>query len=773
MAAYGVDETRLLRAFLEEAEDLSQKLGDTLLALETDRGNAQLINEVFRLTHSLKSESALMGFANLSELAHRMEDVLGFARDGTLQLERQVMDGIFAGSDLIAEMMTAVGRGGSDADYDTGRVRAALSAAIEGVRPVHAAAGPVARPPSSEPRPARSVPLQLGMFEQGLLSEARDRGESLCEVSVDVDDAEPMKFARAYLVFSNLELVANVVAVDPFMEGELLDDSRYATTTLLLTTDRDEESLRGAASVDQITAVRVQWRDFAAYLAPGGNARDTAPGGNARDTAPGGNARDTAPGGHARDTAPGGVSPPPTGGNGKGQEQRVGPAVEGAAPGPAAELPAAVVEALPAPGGERMGALAGNAPGAPAVQAEGQGRGPGPVERASIRVDTRKLDDIWSLIAELVLSKSHIGRLSEDLSRGADMNSVREELAESFESLDKISNGMQQAMMDTRMIPISVIFSKFPRLVRDLSRKLGKPVELAISGEDTEIDRSIVEALADPLTHIIRNSLDHGIESPEERVRRGKSEKGRVSVAARRQGGNVVIELTDDGRGIDGGQLRAKAAAMGIAGAASFTEAQLLELVFLPGFSTKEVVTDLSGRGVGMDVVATRIRVDLKGDVLLSTEPGRSTRVTLVLPLTLTIVNALLVRGDSQLYAIPLTDVDSTAKLLATEVSGGEGRETSLWMGEELPVYSLGGLFGAGRRRTEEYFAVVLRQDDRGAFLMVDELIEEREVVIKPVDDLLNPQRLFSGVSVLEDGRLVFILDTSFIRREHFREEGP
>ncbi len=195
------------------------------------------------------------------------------------------------------------------------------------------------------------------------------------------------------------------------------------------------------------------------------------------------------------------------------------------------------------------------------------------MEKTTIRVDTRKLNDLWSLIAELVLHKSHIARLSEDIGRGKDVHSVREELVESFDSLDKISSGMQQAMMDTRMIPISVIFSKFPRLVRDLSRKLGKPVELVLAGEDTEIDRSVVEALSDPLTHIIRNSLDHGIEFPEERVRQGKSEKGTVSVTARRQGGNIVIELEDDGRGMDVETIRRKALDMGMSEAETFTEA--------------------------------------------------------------------------------------------------------------------------------------------------------------------------------------------------------
>jgi two-component system, chemotaxis family, sensor kinase CheA len=709
MAVLAMDEARLRRAFLEEAEELSQKLGDTLLALETDRRNPALINEVFRLTHSLKSESALMGYTALTGLAHRMEDVLGLARDGRLALEKLAMDRIFAGSDLIAEMISAISKGGSDADFDLRAILSDLSSAAAAGGISAAAAGGI----SAAARESAWSEMQLGDIERQQLAEARDRGERLYRVAVRVDDAESMKFPRAYLVFSNLELMSNVVKVVPPMEGDTGEDSLYVTTTMLLTTTGEEKELVSAASVDQIAEVKIEHVDFAALFETG------------------------------------------TGRHGLAGVRALQPA-EAATMPPAAgvEMPTAEAADMTQPRG--------------AAGSGREGEATATAEKTSIRVDTRKLDDLWSLIAELVLHKSHIARLSEEIGHGADVHAVREELVESFDSLDKISSGMQQAMMDTRMIPISVIFSKFPRLVRDLSRKLGKPVDLVLSGEDTEIDRSIVEALSDPLTHIIRNSLDHGLEFPEERVRKGKSEKGRVSVSARRQGGTTVIELADDGRGMDVELIRQKAISRGIAGAQSFSEAQLLDLVFLPGFSTRDEVTDLSGRGVGMDVVATRIRSELKGDVALRTEPGRGTRVTLLLPLTLTIVNSLLVRGDAQRYAIPLSDVDSTAKILTTEIRGAEGRETSTWLGEEIPVYSLGSLFGTGRHRSEEHFAAVLRHGERKAFLVVDELIEEREVVIKPVDDLLNAHRLFSGVSVLEDGSLVFVLDTSFIRRENF-----
>jgi two-component system chemotaxis sensor kinase CheA len=702
MGITGFDEARLRRAFLEEAEELNQKLGDSLLALETARKDPALINEIFRLVHSLKSESALMGFQRLSELAHRMEDVLGKAREGKLEIDKTIMDRIFTGADLIAEMMAAISQGGSDHDFKTGTIMNDLAAAAGGQDAPAGVSAPHA-PEGQKPGPHT---FSLGGIERRQLAESRDRGETLYLLTFRVDDAEAMKFPRAYLVFSNLEQVASVVQVRPSMDGEPADDACYALMAVLLAAT-DEATLRDAAGVDQILDIGIERCDYAHYLeAPSLEHAATDSGAPAASAA------------------------------------------AAAAAAAAQELPAQPIE-------------------------EDASRRPAPVEKTSIRVDTRKLDDLWSLIAELVLHKSHIARLSEDVAKGADMHLVREELAESFDSLDKISGGMQQAMQDTRMIPISVIFSKFPRLVRDLSKKLGKPVELSLSGEDTEIDRGIVEALSDPLTHIIRNSLDHGIESPEERARAGKPQKGRISISARRQGGTIAIELADDGKGIDSARIREKAVAMGISGAQGASEARLLELVFLPGFSTKDVVTDLSGRGVGMDVVATRIRGDLKGDVVLRSEPGRGTQVTLVLPLTLTIVNALLVRGDTQLYAIPLTDLDSTAKIVASEIRGARGDERSAWMDEQIPVFSLGELFGSGRRPSEEYFAAVLRNADSRALLIVDELIEEREIVIKPIDDLLNPQRLFSGVAVLEDGRLLFILDTSFIRREHSSEEGP
>jgi two-component system, chemotaxis family, sensor kinase CheA len=681
----GPDDARLRRAFLEEAEELVQKLGESLSALEADLGSRDLVNEIFRLTHSLKSESALMGHSSLSGLAHAMEDVLGAVRDGEMPMEKDVLERLVAGADRCAAMMSAISRGESIADSDASDVLRDLRTLISSRRGPRDAQENAPRSGGREGevtgRAAGNAEPVFDSHELSRLAEACDRGESLVRMTITVDHDEPMKFVRAFLVFNNLELTANVIKVIPAMDGEPAEDSLYGQTIFYLTSLSSDDELRAAARVDQIATVETEQLEF--------------------------------------------------------------PALQGQPRGNGGASTAAGKEQGPAPGGA-------------------------PTEKTTIRVDTRRLDDLWSFVAELVLHKSHISRLSEGVARGMDSASIREELIESSDSLEKISSGMQQAMRDTRMIPISVIFGKFPRLVRDLSRKLGKPVDLVLAGEQTEIDRSIVEVLSDPLTHIIRNSLDHGLEFPEERVRLGKPERGKIAVSARRQGGTIVIELADDGRGLDTERIRQKAVSLGIPDAASLGEADLRELVFMPGFSTKEVVTDLSGRGVGMDVVATRIRTDLRGDVELASETGKGTRVILRLPLTLTIVNSLLVEDDGQLYAIPLTDLDSTSKVSSADICAQEQGEAGPWMGELIPLYSVSGMLGSRRTPRDEYFAVVLRHGTSRGLLVVDELIEEREIVIKPVDDLLNTRKLFSGVSVLDDGRLVFILDTSFLRRDNF-----
>ena len=678
--AESAPDPRMLAAFIEDAEDRSQKLSTLVAGLEPGAVNVEAIHETFRAAHDLKSASATAGFLRMAKLAHRMEDVLHRVRDGALQIDDPVRDALLEGADRIAEMVAAIGRGGGESSVDVAAAMAALSAfappPAEGPGDRDSARGPGE---AALPRPALTEKA-FGAYERAQVREAGDRGESLFRLTCDLDPDEQMRFARAYLLYAGLEDAVNVVAVNPPMDpsavepdarGSVPDDRAYAHVTVWFTSPGDgSEAMAAAVGAGTVKVERLETASLFA--------------------------------------------------------------------GPPADVPSTTEPAAAA--GRRTA-----------------------VERTTIRVDTRKLDTLWTLVAELVQAKARIGTIGERMGRGEDAEGLRAVLGEAFDSLDKISGGMQQAMVETRMIPIRVIFEKFPRLVRDLSRKLHKAVDFEAAGEDTEIDRGIVEALADPLQHLLRNAVDHGVEFPEDRVRHGKSERGRVRVSASQQGGRIVIEVSDDGRGIDVDAVRAKALAQGIPGAGAMRERELLELVFRPGFSTRADVSEVSGRGVGMDVVATSVRTDLKGEVLLDSRPGAGTHVTLLLPLTLTIMRALLVRGESHVFAVPLAGVETTTRILNTEIRGAGDRLACTWQGAETPLFTLGGLLGRTWRRAEEHAAVVVRRGASRACLVVDELLEEREIVIKPLDDLANHRRLFSGVSVREDGTLVFILDTSFV----------
>jgi two-component system chemotaxis sensor kinase CheA len=374
-----------------------------------------------------------------------------------------------------------------------------------------------------------------------------------------------------------------------------------------------------------------------------------------------------------------------------------------------------------------------------------------------VRVATRKLDELWQLVGELVHCRARYSMLAGGLA-----SEERLELERLTDGLERITNQMQQAVMQTRMVPISVLFNKFPRLVRDLSRKLGKNVELELHGRETEIDRSLVEALSEPLTHLIRNSLDHGLETVEERLAQGKPATGRVTISAQQRGGKIVVEVSDDGKGLDYERIRRRAQA-----APEATDEELTGYIFLPGFSTREDVTELSGRGVGLDVVATRIKEDLKGEVLVRSSPGAGLFITIILPLTLTILHSLIVRLGQSFYAIPMQDIEQTLQVEPASLRRPlpEAPERLPYGGGDLAAMRLEALLEAPRRAeaASELQGVILRQRGRNICLLVDEIEEEQDVVIKPIADLLNPKHLFSGVTVLGDGRIAFLLDTARI----------
>lgn len=405
------------------------------------------------------------------------------------------------------------------------------------------------------------------------------------------------------------------------------------------------------------------------------------------------------------------------------------------------------------------------APAAPAAERRGTN---------TIRVEHAKLDHLMNLIGELIINRNRFAMLARDLAAGGDPHEVAQHLQETTDAMTRISDDLQDTIMHVRMLPVHTVFSKFPRLIRDLSRKSGKQVELITEGEETELDKSVVEVIGDPLVHILRNAVDHGLEPPEERRRQGKPETGRVWVRAAHKGNAVVIEVEDDGRGIDPDIMRQKGVEKGLITpeqARNMDDAAARELIFAPGFSTAAQVTDISGRGVGMDVVRTNIK-ELKGSVQVTSEVGKGTRFTLSLPLTLAIIDALLVRVSGHIFAIPLDAVSETTKIPEESISRVNRRDAVTLRGEVVALVHLADILGlpTAPRPDKTLPTVLIAVQDRRLGLVVDELLLRQDVVIKALGDYLGDIPGISGATILGDGRVILILDPHEIFRMAMRQ---
>jgi two-component system chemotaxis sensor kinase CheA len=370
----------------------------------------------------------------------------------------------------------------------------------------------------------------------------------------------------------------------------------------------------------------------------------------------------------------------------------------------------------------------------------------------TVRVDAERLDQLMHLMGELVVQRTHV----EILAAQADVPG----LGQAMQELTRCSHGLQAMVMQVRMIPVEAVFLRFPRLVRDLSSKLGKQVELKLVGQETELDRTVVDALGDPIVHLVRNALDHGLEGPEEREAAGKPATGTVEISARHAGGNVVITVSDDGRGVNPEAVAKKAVARGLITpeqAETIDAARAIELLFAPGFSTAETTSDISGRGVGMDAVRTKIR-ELGGEVVMISEPGHGSTAQIRLPLTLAIMSALLVRADGRSYGIALDRVDRTVRLADHTVRSAAGQRMLVMRDSVLPLRDAAGALGHGSDEECE-FAVIVHSQERSIALAVSELIGQRELVTRPLPSDVADLAAVSGAAVLSDGEIALLVD--------------
>ncbi len=455
------------------------------------------------------------------------------------------------------------------------------------------------------------------------------------------------------------------------------------------------------------------------------------------------------------------------------------PAAAAAIPPPAIPVPKAPVQALPVMQAAPIAQQAAPAsmPPAPATRADTAAPAEAGAKADSLqtlRVDVNKIDKVMDLTGEVVLVRNRLLNIVTRLEHQYNEDHDVQSLIEAVSFLDLITSDMQLGVMKMRMQPIAKVFSKFPRVVRDISGPLGKQVDLKVSGEDTEVDKSVIEQIGDPMVHIIRNAVDHGLETPEVRIAKGKPAMGTISISAEQKGNQVIIEVSDDGKGIDLDRVRKKAVQKQLVTeeeAARMSDDAATNLIFLPGFSTNDVATELSGRGVGMDVVNTNIS-KLNGTVEIKTRKDAGSTFTIRIPLTLAIIQTLMVRCGTARYAVPLAPVEETLTVSAKDLSSLGGTEALIIRGKVYPLFTLASMLGSGKnsdgKEASLKYAVVVAIGEKRFCIGVDELLGQEEVVIKTVSGINTGSSYILGATITGDGKVVFILDLTAISKNAY-----
>ena len=707
-----------LKDFVDEAQELIGQLSAGLLKLEDVADDpGELVNDLFRYFHNLKGNSGIVGYNELNRLTHEAETLLNNVRKGEMAISNDLIDLLLLTVDALDALISGVDIPGGKANpLDMATLvekleRAANGGGVEMPFALPGAA-PAASAPAAEAGGEGDQSEDLATFKDTMRQQKETIDEALDKLGKDASQKDYID-----ALYRALSTVQNSCSYMGFEEAK-----GYAGVTAGLVDQARNTDMDFGLMVDllmQEVAIVYELVDKALVQAEA-------------DTA---GAPATPPASEEAAAAPQ-ASPSP---------EAAAPAPEAAAPAATAAAPAAVKSAAPASAAAK--------------------KDEAPKTSSTIRVDHEKLDHLMNLIGELIINRNRYTLLARQLedSSNVDLAEVAQVLSETTYAMARISDDLQDTIMKVRMVPVSTVFSRFPRLVRDLSRKSGKDVELIMEGEETELDKSVVEVIGDPLVHLMRNSMDHGIEPEEVRLAAGKPAKGKVFLRAYHRGNSVAIEVEDDGKGIDPEVMRAVAVKKGmmtVEETKALDDREAIELIFAPGFSGAEKVTDISGRGVGMDVVRTNIK-NLKGSVSISTEVGKGTRFTLSLPLTLAIIDALMINLSGELYAIPLDAVSETVKLEASRLTDVKGRKAVTLRGEVLGIMDLAGLLGlpSNMENQEMLPVVVIHDNDRRLGLVVDSLLERQEIVIKPLGEYLGDVPGISGATILGDGGVILILD--------------
>src|SRR6202790_202661 len=691
--------------FFETSQELLQALNDEALKLEKKPGDEEIVRVIRRTVHTLKGDSAACGLRELSELAHQFEDALSLEGTAT---QTAVAEIAFSAADVFTEMIAAYRRGKKlpstkalsqkiqqlTASPATGKTRRSKKSI--GTTPATTPSAP--RTPQSHKTAAHWTE-----YETLAMTQAQASGQDVFHVVVKIDPHCAMPIAGRQLVQNAIGVMGPVLGVRP----DAKSPAASRQVEFVLASVQSAEQIAAKCRIPTITAeVTVELMLDAAAVVK---------------------------------------TPPVSKSTFEGPTEILGE-VSGEVP---LKVPAA---RTPAPHAVAADAMASPPVPAPAAASN--------ILENILRVDAGRIDSVLNLVGELIIGKSMLQQALNDFSKRFPKEPLRGKFSDAMAFQARVLNDLQRSVMKIRMVPVDQLFRRFPRMVRDVARQCGREVELDISGQDTDLDKGILDAIAEPLTHLVRNAVSHGIEPPDERRKMGKRAQGVIRLHAYPQGNQVGVEVTDDGRGMDAQKIRAKAIELGMATPAEvtrLTDAEVFDFIFRPGFSTADEVTEVSGRGVGMDVVQSVLH-RLKASIHVETRPGKGSTFRMKLPLTLAIIKALLFWVEQRLYAIPLNAVLEIARTFETEVHQVDTYEVLQLRNQVLPLLRLGRPLADGDRKAK-LFVLVITAGERKYGLIVDALEGEEELVIKALDDQTFSTDLVSGASILGDGRVVLILN--------------
>lgn len=673
-----MDTSQYMSMFIEESLDNLQTLNESLLDLEQNPEDTDKVNEIFRVAHTIKGMAATMGFTELAELTHKMEDVLAEFRSGELKVTQDVVTVLFDCLDTLEKMVDNVQEGSDETVEIDDIIKALEEIKAIGQSSDNSLNEPVNEEPEKESGKVNAnLSFELNEYDLSVIKQARDKGFNSIEVKITLSENTLLKSARAFLIVKDLEEHGEILKSEPATQEIENEEFDFELKFIVVTKNSVDEILsivNGISEVDKVEASLIEFESLEVET--------------------------------------------------KNIEEK--PAVK-----------ETVVENKPE-----------------VVKKPKDTKKPVHKKETkkmhqSVRVDLERIDNLMNMVSELVIYRTRLEQIVID--------HKSQELNETLEQVGRTTSDLQDLVMKIRMLPLDTVFNRFPRMIRDVSVELNKEINFIIEGADTELDRTVIDEIGEPLIHLLRNAADHGVESKEVRIAQGKPPVGTIKLVAYQEGTKALIKVMDDGAGINVEKVRAKAEKKGI-NTEGMSDADIKNLIFAQGFSTNDVVTDISGRGVGMDVVKTKISA-LGGTVDVISEEGKGSTFIIKLPLTLQIIQALLVKVGEETLAISLGFIDRVIDYKEENIKRSNGKEVIVYRDDVIPLVRLNESLDIESSESDKKFVIIVNVGDKTIGLLVDSLLGQQEIVIKPLGKTLKGLDQYIGATILGNGLVTLILD--------------